>query len=587
MGELSGSDPVQRFPLEIATKIVMYAAAKDIRSLEISSVSTECLLELMGVSSLWKQLIMFTPALWADIVLDPYKEDVLAKLSVNIVLSRSHPLSIIVHLQPTKDRGLLQQVIEQLKHHVDRIQALHMNQETLLPVIDKYLGPFHNLAVLQFRSTFAVQSPDNATIDFINRHQSLRVIRGMTITPTVLQSNWLQYLPSVVSEVRFRDLLPLIREFNLLQHIRFRQWPLEKRAPYKQKLLPRLTWTHIETWNLNSVEDSLEPRQDFDLLITAVSDNLTTLASRIEIRLMPFFLQHLARCRRLYRVTLEIFPIIAKMDGMAFILPSSTKELAITMSIGTRWTHQWGPEVTNMLKLAFPYVEWLGLSGRTTGKLLGLLANGALPRLRSVSLNGPTRVDDPSFTLSPTIKAIEITSEQEFVYQYKSANVSRLEFNFDYASSTPSSAPLELVHWPNIAILRINGLEGAVQWQGLQFEHLEKIAIDHSPMGLTHYEGAKLIYYLAVYPDMFPVLQELTLRPYIEWDMFFIMLELRNSYRKTASFSCLESITFTSPIPAGFAQLTSKLLRGEEVHYPSKFELSWIGSMDIIQNLDT
>ncbi|CCA76421.1 hypothetical protein PIIN_10414 [Serendipita indica DSM 11827] len=135
--------------------------------------------------------------------------------------------------------------------------------------------------------------------------------------------------------------------------------------------------------------------------------------------------------------------------------------------------------------------------------------------------------------------------------------------------------------------LSINHLSHPVQWHTIRFEFLRKIDLGHAPAKFARYEGSRLIYHLAAHPDAFPLLKKLKLKPYIEWDIFFIMLESRNSLRKTATSSRLKSVVFTSRIPAEFAELTSRLLRGtkDEVDSLSKYEFSWMGSMEIIQDM--
>ena len=95
-----------------------------------------------------------------------------------------------------------------------------------------------------------------------------------------------------------------------------------------------------------------------------------------------------------------------------------------------------------------------------------------------------------------------------------------------------------------------------------------------------------------IYAEDLPCLENWVLDPHIEWDIFFIMLETRNTTTSPTikpNVRPIKSIKFASTIskvPFQLLRLIPQVLAGKRVARPSNFELSWRGNLDVMVDMD-
>ncbi|CCA75607.1 hypothetical protein PIIN_09598 [Serendipita indica DSM 11827] len=319
----------------------------------------------MCISSRWMNLIISTPVLWTDIVLDLHSaEDALATLRVHITLSRFSPISIIIFKHTTEDQALLRVALDQLKSHGDRIQSLYVNSEFILSTFYEVLGPLRNLTVLRCRAVHSWEPIHEPTVNFINCHSGLKEIQNVMLTPTILKSRWSCRLATVTTsaDVRVHDLIAVPSKFPALRTIFFHPKSQRSYPPGRGESSSLSSCTRLQTWNLKMVEDSLQPQQDMDMLLSAVSDSLETLRTRLDIEVLPLFLPLLAQLCCLQRVTLDIVPTQGSFHPPVLMSPSSAHDLVVRISTGSQqWNGGWSETVVDMFKSSFPHVKQLTL----------------------------------------------------------------------------------------------------------------------------------------------------------------------------------------------------------------------------------
>ncbi|CCA74753.1 hypothetical protein PIIN_08711 [Serendipita indica DSM 11827] len=573
------SDPVTRFPPEISSKVLAFAASRLIsaKSLDpsILVISSDYLLELTHVSTSWRDLILYSPELWADIVIDEDAYDMRTRVYVHCSLSKSHPVSLSILIHPS---GNLALALHLLREHTSRIQSLFVFEQPFLPLISTALGPLPHLRTLLFPPRHKLEA---CAISFIEQNPQIQYIYGVTLKHDLLNSKWLHCLFEVASEIPLRELVPHLGSLKNLHTIKFGFFLPNQLTAYGLDFVPTIPWIHVRTWDFHAFLGTFNRVRDADILIPAVSKTLTTLETTLHVSLLPALLGQLAHCYRIRHVDMNLIPHLDRIDANVRIPPSATTHLTIRAPMATRGSEKWLPSTIKLLRTCFVNVLELKLIGKSAGGLLNLLSYGNLPKLTRVTLDKTIDRYIQAFSLSRSIQHLHIFARGANIYQYRSNTLSTLEI--DHYESRENT-PLDLNSWPALKTLQLSSKHGA-RWSGAAFKDLTTIDLHHRPTETVEYDGTNLLYHLGINPYALPALRELNLMPYIEWDILFITLEQRNIHTNSVA-SPLETLSFFSTIPAGFANKISKLLAGEQVDRPSNLHLSWVGNLNIIQDTD-
>ncbi|PVF90871.1 hypothetical protein CPB86DRAFT_662578, partial [Serendipita vermifera] len=90
---------------------------------------------------------------------------------------------------------------------------------------------------------------------------------------------------------------------------------------------------------------------------------------------------------------------------------------------------------------------------------------------------------------------------------------------------------------------------------------------------------------LALHPESYPALEEITLEGYPEWDILAIMLERRNLLADS-SVQRIKKVKVLKTCPDHICRMISNLLKGKCLQRPKK-ELSLAGNAGAILDLTT
>lgn len=587
-------DPLQHFPQHISADIVHLSLPHP--HVGLPGLYIDRLLDLTTVSRHWEQFILSEPQLWTTLNADSRLEDSLSKIVLGCSLSAKRALTVRIDTKTTGRE--LENMLLALKQHRERIVNLDLiagkyvldgDLDACLRSLEEIVGSLPALKRLELGSTSSAdEGAQSKILAYANIHPKLASIDGLDIKPTLLNTKWPLSMKRVVAYVHVCKVIPHLHQIRNAESATFHE-SHETSIPLPLETPPPVHWHNVELFDcIPGISRHLIPS------FSAALVNFTVTIDSSELSDLFYHLHPAAQLRRLHI-------ILAITDSVDNLTPDDTFAHLLQLTTLQIRVHSFDDEhypgsLVRLLRLlvsALPNVAQLDLSGEHANRLLPLCASvDGLPNLKMVNLTAAIErrtVGLKLLQLAPSITRLEVQDECDRWSQLRSGNVSELTLRWIPRTPDGSSRPFKLKWWPNLVTLRIsNSLRSPFSVHGEKrfttMKHLTTLNLtyDHQEM---EYASTVTPWMVAAveYARSLPCLENWVLDAHIEWDIFFIMLEARNSTKSPlikSNVRPIKSVKFTSTAPFKHLCLVLDILAGWRVERPSNLELSWRGNLD-------
>ncbi|KAG8822874.1 hypothetical protein FRC19_005094 [Serendipita sp. 401] len=552
-------DPLVALPEDIWPSIIAQAVDYTNRD-----ESRDSLLHLICVSRLWMIKLVSCPALWTTITINPWEEDLLAKVAVFLSLSKQSNLKI--EFTSTGQGQFPNEVYDMLAPYTSRVEELSFSFLTAKP-IEQMVRVVQSLGYLPGLKWIR-NSPNEFTVDSLNRIlQYVPNLRG--VKSVYLHAEDLIDPRSVLANTPSFTLysgqkLPDIR-YN---YEKLRELKLNGDYLYLLNILRRL--------NCPLVRLSMEmPSEGVRALIGSIS-RFSRLES-LEICIWPRL--QLQGAETLPDIPLPILPI---------------RSLLLTDSISVNEAHyvprkypEFDVDVTSIVERSMPYIETLTLWGvQISSGLISLLQS--LYRLQKLSIHAHMNL------LSTTeYSPLHLPQLEYLIWDFNAANILRSRpliacsvrtcilmpgyYDTPLEPRVTSAALLPQGCCNSLVMLSIETL------QPFHFLFKDLSALRELEFGVDTHNCwvGDILEQLIIFPSTCPTLQKLTFQRFCrEWDILFLALERRN-FLRDCTVSLIREIEMPTTPPYSFLYPLTQLLGGKFPEYPSAKQYATLGFDDI------
>lgn len=598
-------DPIKRFPYEVSTLVIFES---------ISSRRTQTLrvLELTMVSQVWRRFLLDTPQLWCELFIDETQEDLIATLATSIRFSHHSSLRLFLCDRPVIDWNSLKAVIIPIFQRITILTIVELQGEiredrnnsiyTLSEALT-HLGHPPRLRDLEFESedSFDFQLPQ---IEPIGLFPTVRIF-GNIISNSLrfgVETPWSRasfgaerynISSSFESPIDLKGMLSLKLRFPT---------GFERPAPQNQAIAT----IHVQSETLQNIRIfmwNFDQCRSFEHLAIYIFPYLQQFTTTVPRRQVPELLEclHLLVHLKVLGLTL----MMSETQDTAATLVQADKKIyglrEFTISvIPASNNHSDLPFVQNkhldplfaQFKLLYPGVEschlklvdppvtpffphsyfeslkWLNtLFIESESGMTNLNNPIKLLLLRSLRVGHPSWLGciEAPFLLSLHVSGIT-----------SGAEMASLTLGRDLRKLVLCSKMLctgDYIFNPNLTIklaeLEIISLGALKRVEFSVFSHLSTIKlVSHHFMNP---EGNRICTMLIYYPEACPSLQAIHFNNCLEWDILFIMLEMRNI--RTRGIKRILTISLPY-IPVTLCGPLELLLAGERSDLPSWVSLS-------------
>ncbi|PVG03932.1 hypothetical protein CPB86DRAFT_793289 [Serendipita vermifera] len=553
-------DPIDKLPPELFARII-YQAAFD-GAIESPIFGPEYPI----VSLRWMKFIIDTPIYWRFIALNQWRSDSFPNLLTCLELSRQLPLSVSISYTSGLERSPAWQ--ELLKHRHRIVQINYLDRHHTMRVIDT------NNFDTTFRNCMRSLSPLPALESLHSEHTFDNLI-----TQHVL------------------DMYPTLRDDPESL------WPLLESNPFLKDVgcyggingenmssifaTKPLSWERLCASPLTLQLSIVITQNISGLVFLSVSGHLITL-----VRLLTS-IDRLSRLEELYLRLLIDFPAIPEGDlPTSFPSNNAIKTFILHLSPGsTRLLYsddaQEGSAAlpkfksfTSLVIHSLPSIRTLGMTvdylpkPTSIGEIFDMGAVQRLSSLRCIRISSYLVID---LSELPPCEILGVyCASVHSVIPFLNEKARHLSISCNKREDHKVHQALTEESWPCIEKLTIPIYLISKNLSG--FPNLREIELRS-----LNYEGniTKFCHHLALYPDLCPALEVLSIEECPEWDIFFIMLE-RRILLSANGRTAFKSITLPGYTPRNLLRHICEILQGRLPDRPSNFDLSLLSKADLL-----
>lgn len=546
------------------------------------------LIILACVSKTWENLILSTPAFWANLRVDSIIEDMEVKAALCLALSKNAPLNIGVHTPiPLFSESLLSGIASQ-NYRIRSIRFTSARQYLVLGEVDPsftvehFLKTMGHLPALEklVLDLWGVCTPD--LDDILRISPSIRHLGGISLSEETLGFESLKRIRNLTMIEPLTDVYPYLSTLTCLESVVFFFPPPYKesweRKPdvglLEQSIAEPLLWKDF-TWYQDQSEG-------LTTLFKRFSATMVTMHINLDWNMLSEILSACSQMKKLRSLSLWM---IAR-DDVTFSLPpdlytSNIQQLELDTNMATlhqsrvdesrdKQNHK---HLFEVLTTWAPFVRQLEVI--TSGDPRDVITYAKTLRyLKKVAFR--CHVGEPGeFELS-TVEDVALY-DNPFVFALGSFPAAS-KLLIDLPQILQPSQKIDLMRFNNLRTLEFafNGTD--LDWAGASLPNLTRLihGSNHTPIRVSNLFFGEL----ARHPNAFPALTYLGTRGFPGWDIVFIMLERRNFLSDdkvtpitTLAFPCLPASIILDP-------LTDRLRR-KISDRPSNFDLSIQSTQEI------
>ncbi|KAG9040969.1 hypothetical protein FS842_002774 [Serendipita sp. 407] len=584
-------DPSCLLPVEIFVHIIDSAIFDAL----ISGWCTETLLSYTLVSTRWRDILMSIPSLWGYVLLKdidtPYFQEM---LFVTLHLSGSAPL--VIWLQPPLENW--SETRKQLHPHCHRVtelmidlgnadHALSASHGGILGTLDE-LGPFPSLRRLRFTGWISESIRASDILHFIERHPQLKEVAGIRLTEDLLKSDYIQKITSFRSQHEPLSIVPHLVRMKKLSEVTFDNYTLfeagiadsnEEDVVMSQYPTLLLQWTYYSQRGPPIIS-----------LLSRTTATLLTLNLGTDFSGLSRLLQILHEFRKLKLLSLYFDP---RPKDIVVVPPSPLRRCSSLHDVRICFHDDfydtippdpvaWGPMFARMVRQFLSHIKYILIfaPGREFIFPWEIIESSQFDSLERLHLTLSEKANKPpeGFQLPAGLKEVYISRMRCDAPEISSTSVTSLAIAAFCSPNTFTYLNHNL--WPTITSISVPA--SAINWSEECFKYLQTITLVHERGNKWDY-GTQLCRDLATHVNHMPLLQEIHFSDPPEWDILCILLD-RYNFRTGVGSTRISSISFGGDVPLFLQDLIKGLCAGKFIDRPSNFELSWISSMDIIQD---
>jgi hypothetical protein len=599
-------DPIERLPSELATFMIYEV-------LQADQLYSGRLIELTTVSRSWQGFLFATPALWNELNIDEKQPDLLATLAIFVHLSGKAPLKCVICDYLIQDWSGIMTVLIPVQQRISTLTVRRTSREG---------------------SSYSSQYAFSAFFDRLGRPSSVKgVIFDDTLEFDLVQLEGFGLSPAIKFTGTFKiDATHLQQSngeslvFDMTKYNNLGTKTIAVPASLSLSLEMRRRYQGYRSLVLNDgvtlpylkeITEKLTTPSDLEHLIRLTASNLLHL--HLEVSLSHIV--DLCDCLRLL-INIQELDLDILISGNAI-----DQDLASSKAVAP------GLRILRLVLVAEGQPRIERISRNILRGLFG--AFGSLyPAVKTFSMR-----TDPKNESEVETWPVFVPSYLGYLRGLESLYLGLDDK--DYPSEDPiilwslleltvlSLRTFRFLRTPNVLRLELLNPEGWMELSGLSLPHLRTLivpspVIDESPVHIVHDlnqlnyhelhqislsisghlkslhntslphlvsitltsspwftnpQGTSLCMSLLYHPDHLPCLQELHFNLCVEWDILFLMLELRNLGTRGVARIHTVGLPF---VPFDFRQSLSLLFVGEIRERPSLMDLSLESTRELL-----
>jgi len=589
------TDPLERLPPEISLRCLS-------NSLPEWNYASH-LLDLTMVSSRWKEFVISAPVLWARIDVRSSQNDSLATLAIFLELSRATQIDLSIW----NDLGdELDGIASLLFPHRRRIRTVNVKQEKTITrelhfsIASKIMQSLRHLPALttiNFGRTLYLEEEEWKEISSYSDGWIFNNLQVSPLSEMPMESDMLASLGDITTMDTLSELGPKFAAMQNLTKIHLRVPPEREVTVLMVGVPPRLS--------------SLTCHDDFSeslfLLIDSVTDTLRELSLSITSSQWRQLARCLVKATKLKELDIYVKRAINENTNIKRVIPLNTVRSLEVLSLQGNW---WAgstlfpqpkevtfDEVMDDCTILYPGVrsftlyfdlnsddrslraflenlrslEYLRLRGRTPNWTVQVIPY-KLPTLR--------RLDTVS-TLLPYISAPNLewfrVSAGEGLEATRFRSILGAHIWIDSGEFCDFEPLLHHGSYPELAHLTLELPAVRSMWFMPRLHSLRSVVIKSEER--LDQNATTFCLSILYFPDSCPLLEEVELSGFVEWDILVLMLERRNF--STAPVKRIRTLKL--PLrPPHLANVISSLLDGKFTERPSNTDLSTEGIREVL-----
>ena len=582
------TDPLKRLPPEISLRCLSDSLPeKDYAS---------HLLDLTMVSHRWQEFTLSNPVLWAHIGVRSSQNDSLATLAIFLELSRAAWIDLSIWNDPGDEWDGIASL---LFPHQWRIRTVNVKQEKTLTrelhfsIARKIMWSLRHLPPLTTINFGRTLWLGDEELEEISSYSNRWIFNNLLVSLSNIprESKILTSLGDITTVDSLRSLGP---KFAAMQNLT----TILLRAPYETEDTVPLVGVPP---SLSSLTCHQFPPESLFSLIDSVTDTLETLALPIASSQWRPLVGCLVKATRLKELEIDVKWTTTEDTDIKRVIPENSVRSLETLYLRGKW---WTPfalsidEVLGDCTVLFPGVRSLAISfdfSNDDRALRAFLEN--LDSLEYLRLGGrtPDWVGPGTPYQLPTLRQLETVSgllpyisapnlewfsvsagEALETARFKSVLGARIQI--DSGEFRDFELLLHHMNYPELVHLTLE-LPTVVRpiWFMPRLPSLRSVAIK-SEESLDQ-NATTFCLSMLYFPDCCPLLEEVELSGFVEWDILVLMLERRNF--STASVKRIHTLKL--PLrPPHLEGVISSLLNGKFTERPSNESLSTEGIREVL-----
>ncbi|PVG03870.1 hypothetical protein CPB86DRAFT_748379 [Serendipita vermifera] len=539
------SDPICKLPSELCHQILSDAASGG-----SELVTRETLMTWTLVARLWMDFIIRNPLYWTNVYIDRKLRDWYPKALLCLHLSRELPLTL--HIKSLEKWEIIEPELQSHLHRVERI-------------------------VIRMRSTWYSYSPEAAVVrEFIEKIPRVIEIFAQPLEFTKYSLLDLIHWNPGRDWRRIEFSSPLTTSLENLEAIpSLKTVECSSFWPHPEQDSPELEKGKALGWK------QLVCKQLFPTRLIGRLTALVSLTLRTAITSTATFLEQVHVLSNLSDLdwTIEYYWIdkdvkdtkLNSLSSMSF----SPNRAITTLNLDTSRVRL-SSAFTESIKQTFPCVKLLELTPGTSLEVSDFLGSKSFQETRTVKLHCIPCSSRIHIEKLLPCDIVTLPSIDQFCHHFSGQSVKRLVVH--YTQKETQIVVFEPTSWPCIESLQIPA--SSILGSNMGFPYLRELTL-FTPRLKVDPNVTKFCTLLALDPSKCPALESLNFSRLPELDIFFIMLENRN-LRNTHGSKPLKNLGVPDCSSQHILRHVRDILRGKIPIRPSNFELSFLGSMDMI-----
>jgi hypothetical protein len=544
-------DPLLKLPQELCHQILSDAASE---ALELHLIET--LITWTLVSRRWMNFILHNPLYWTNVCLDTKLRDWFPVALLCLRLSGNLPITMHM-ISSFKDWDVIQPMLLEHRSRIKRIVIKTRSPGGLLWT-DRHI-------FLKINSLL----PLPRLVDFHTPPWSGIELPIVELNPALKSQQWKR----VVFSCSLLSVLPKLEAIPSLETVEgsFQRWHY---SPYQQIYLESDGYRTLG-WKKLIYSGPRFPLQIIWRLTKLTSLTLVTSISDI----VPF-LNQIHSLLNLSELDWKIGYFSSAdyfQDGKLTTSPPSVYPNKAVKSLTLKIPSP-SPTIglNELIVEAFPCVSSLLLTPGTLSNLQVLLGVEGFKDAQNVQIFSVPRYSLVHIGELLPCETMSIASIDNLSEHLSGRTIKSL-----FVDHTKNQAQFVVFHpnlWPSIESLRIP--VASILGSDMNFSYLRELTLITIPSSID-LNMTRFCSILALDPSKCPALENLTLRQCPEWDIYFIMLENRN-LRGSHGAKSFKMLGLPACSPPHLHRHLCDIIKGKVPRRPSNFELSFLGSMEMV-----